>query len=134
MDPGPLPDVEVQTGADVRRDLEGLPGREIPASGDPRHSAGGDPALEALLSTTGLGLRLQRLLRAPYDRACALCGDTMAVAELAARLELPVEDTRAIVGELVDGRLLVVYPPIGSYPPDAWREALDLMLSRLSEL
>ncbi|GAA3544438.1 hypothetical protein GCM10022222_30160 [Amycolatopsis ultiminotia] len=91
-------------------------------------------ALEMLVSATELGRRLHRLLRTPYDRACALCAEAIAVAELAARLDLTVGTTRALVGELIDDQLVEAHPPIGGYPPQARRDALDRVFSRLHDL
>ena len=78
--------------------------------------------IEALVSTTSAGGETPRLT--VEQRAIAtLCHDVLSVAEIAARLDLPLGVTRVLVGDMADGGLVVVHRP--AHPDD--RPDLALM-------
>jgi len=66
--------------------------------------------IEALVATTSTGEQTPRL--SVEQRAiAALCHDLLSIAELSARLHLPLGVTRVLVGDMADERLVVVYRP-----------------------
>jgi hypothetical protein len=71
---------------------------------------GTDLEIEALVSTTALGERAPKLT--VEQRAIAtLCRDILSVAEVAAKLELPLGVARVLVGDMADEGLVVVHRP-----------------------
>jgi len=69
-----------------------------------------DLEIEALVATTSTGEQTPRL--SVEQRAiAALCHDLLSIAEIAARLHLPLGVTRVLVGDMADERLVVVYRP-----------------------
>jgi hypothetical protein len=80
----------------------------------PEHA---DLEIEALVSTTALGERAPRM--SVEQRAiAALCRDILSIAEISARLDLPLGVTRVLVGDMADGGLVVLHRPtnIGDRP------------------
>lgn len=68
-----------------------------------------DLALEALVSTSERGRRLERV-RVPEHRSiCGLCLDTRSVAEVAALLHLPLGVVRVLVGDVAGLGLVLVH-------------------------
>lgn len=68
-----------------------------------------DLALEALVSTSERGRRLERV-RVPEHRSiCGLCLDTRSVAEVAALLRLPLGVVRVLVGDVAGLGLVLVH-------------------------
>jgi hypothetical protein len=66
--------------------------------------------IEALVATTATGEQTPRL--SVEQRAiAALCHDLLSIAELSARLHLPLGVIRVLVGDMADERLVVVYRP-----------------------
>jgi hypothetical protein len=66
--------------------------------------------IEALVSTTSLGERAPNL--SVEQRAIVgLCRDVLSVAEISARLDLPLGVTRILVGDMADGGFIAVYRP-----------------------
>jgi uncharacterized protein DUF742 len=69
-----------------------------------------DLEIEALVSTTSLGERTPKLT--VEQRAIAgLCRDILSVAEVSARLDLPLGVTRILVGDMADEGLVMVHRP-----------------------
>jgi hypothetical protein len=80
----------------------------------PRHD---DLEVEALVSTTSLGELNPNL---SYERRAVarLCRDVQSVAEISARLELPLGVARVLVGDMSDDGMVTVHRPaqIGDRP------------------
>ena len=74
-------------------------------------------AIEALVLTTAEGLAAADSLPAEQRSICGLCRESRAVAEVAARLTLPLDVARALVGDLAVGGLVVVHETAGSEGP-----------------
>ena len=76
-----------------------------------------DLEVEALVSTSSLGELTPNL---SYERRAVarLCRDVQSVAELAARLEVPLGVARVLVGDMADEGLVTVHRPaqIGDRP------------------
>ena len=71
--------------------------------------------IEALVSTTSLGERAPNL--SVEQRAIVgLCRDVLSVAEISARLDLPLGVTRILVGDMADGGFIAVYRPTQTRP------------------
>jgi len=69
-----------------------------------------DLEIEALVATTSSGQRTPKL--SVEQRAiAALCHDLLSIAEISARLHLPLGVIRVLVGDMAEERLVVVYRP-----------------------
>ena len=69
-----------------------------------------DLEIEALVSTTSQGERMPKLT--VEQRAIAgLCRDILSIAEISARLDLPLGVTRVLVGDMADEGLVMVHRP-----------------------
>jgi hypothetical protein len=69
-----------------------------------------DLEIEALVSTTSLGERAQNL--SVEQRAiAALCRDILSIAEISARLDLPLGVTRVLVGDMADEDMVLIHRP-----------------------
>jgi len=69
-----------------------------------------DLEIEALVSTTSHGARMPKLT--VEQRAIAgLCHDILSIAEISARLDLPLGVTRVLVGDMADEGLVMVHRP-----------------------
>ena len=68
-----------------------------------------DLEIEALVSTTSGELTPK--LTVEQRAIAALCHDILSVAEISARLRLPLGVTRVLVGDMADEHLVVVYRP-----------------------
>lgn len=67
-------------------------------------------ARRALVATTAIGQQAPR--QTVEQRAIAvLCHDVLSVAEVAARLRLPIGVTRVLVGDMAEEGAVVVYRP-----------------------
>jgi hypothetical protein len=75
----------------------------------PRHD---DLEVEALVSTTSRGELNPNL---SYERRAVarLCRDVQSVAEISARLELPLGVARVLVGDMADEGMVMVHRPAG---------------------
>ena len=67
-----------------------------------------DLEIEALVSTTSLGERSPKLT-VEQRAIAALCRDILSIAEISARLDLPLGVTRVLVGDMADGGLVMVH-------------------------
>jgi hypothetical protein len=76
-----------------------------------------DLEIEALVSTTALGERAPQLT-VEQRAIAALCRDILSIAEISARLDLPLGVTRVLVGDMADGGLVVLHRPatVGDRP------------------
>ncbi len=72
-----------------------------------------DLEIEALVSTTSgeLTPKLTPKLTVEQRAIAALCHDILSVAEISARLRLPLGVTRVLVGDMADEHLVIVYRP-----------------------
>jgi hypothetical protein len=66
--------------------------------------------IEALVSTTSLGERSPKLT-VEQRAIAALCRDILSIAEVSARLDLPLGVTRVLVGDMADSGLVLVHRP-----------------------
>jgi hypothetical protein len=69
-----------------------------------------DLELEALVSTTSVGERTPTLT-VEQRAIAALCHDLLSIAEVSARLHLPLGVIRVLVGDMADEDLVIVYRP-----------------------
>jgi hypothetical protein len=69
-----------------------------------------DLEVEALVSTTSVREQTPRLT-VEQRAIAALCHDILSIAEVSARLHLPLGVTRVLVGDMEDERLVMVYRP-----------------------
>ena len=76
-----------------------------------------DLEIEALVSTTALGARAPQLT-VEQRAIAALCRDLLSVAEISARLDLPLGVTKVLVGDMADGGMVVLHRPaaVGDRP------------------
>ncbi len=85
--------------------------RPYALTGGRTRPAGEDLELETLVSTTSLGERSMPRL-APERRAIAVsCRDVLSVAEVAARLDVPVGVARVLVADMAAEGLVLVHRP-----------------------
>jgi hypothetical protein len=66
--------------------------------------------IEALVSTTSLGDRSPKLT-VEQRAIAALCRDILSIAEISARLDLPLGVTRVLVGDMADEGMVMVHRP-----------------------
>jgi hypothetical protein len=69
-----------------------------------------DLELEALVSTTSVG-EPTPTLTVEQRAIAALCHDLLSIAEVSARLHLPLGVIRVLVGDMADEHLVIVYRP-----------------------
>jgi hypothetical protein len=69
-----------------------------------------DLEIEALVSTTSVGAPTPKLT-VEQRAIAALCHDLLSIAEVSARLHLPLGVIRVLVDDMADERLVVVYRP-----------------------
>jgi Protein of unknown function (DUF742) len=85
--------------------------RPYTVTGGRTRPANDDLELETLVQTVvGTGDRLVRLGREQRSIA-ALCGEVMSVAEISARLDLPLGVTRVIVGDMALQGVVLLHRP-----------------------
>jgi hypothetical protein len=83
-----------------------------------------DLEIEALVATTiSVGERTPKLT-VEQRAIAALCHDLLSIAEISARLRLPLGVIRVLVGDMADEDLIVVYRPaqVGDHPDRALLE------------
>ena len=66
--------------------------------------------IEALVSTTSLGERTPTLT-VEQRAIAALCRDILSIAEISARLDLPLGVTRVLVGDMADEDMVLIHRP-----------------------
>jgi Protein of unknown function (DUF742) len=69
-----------------------------------------DLEIEALVSTTSVGEQTPKLT-VEQRAIAALCHDILSIAEVSARLRLPLGVIRVLVGDMADEHLVMVYRP-----------------------
>jgi hypothetical protein len=69
-----------------------------------------DLEIEALVATTSIGEQTPKLT-VEQRAIAALCHDLLSIAEVSARLHLPLGVTRVLVGDMADERLVIVHRP-----------------------
>jgi hypothetical protein len=74
---------------------------------------GEDLEVEALVSTTSVGDRTWKLT-VEQRAIAALCHDILSIAEVSARLHLPLGVIRVLVGDMADEHLVIVHRPASS--------------------
>jgi Protein of unknown function (DUF742) len=84
--------------------------RPYALTGGRTRSAHTDLEIEALVSTTSLGERAPKL-NVEQRAIAALCRDILSIAEISARLDLPLGVTRVLVGDMAVGGLVAVHRP-----------------------
>jgi Protein of unknown function (DUF742) len=103
-----------------QRDNRQEPGRLV----RPYYMTGGrarptqdDLEIEALVSTTAQGERSPKLT-VEQRAIIALCRDLLSVAEVSARLDLPLGVTRVLIGDMATAGLVIVHRPtsVGDRP------------------
>ena len=98
------------TGADQEPALERRRVRPYAMTGGRTRPTHDDLEVEALVSTTSVGEQTPKLT-VEQRAIAALCYDILSIAEVSARLHLPLGVTRVLVGDMADERLVVVYRP-----------------------
>jgi hypothetical protein len=79
--------------------------RPYSMTGGRTRSAHTELEIEALVSTTSVKLTVEQRAIA------ALCRDILSIAEVSARLDLPLGVTRVLVGDMADDGLVMVHRP-----------------------
>ena len=76
-----------------------------------------DLEIEALVSTTAMGERSPKLT-VEQRAIIALCRDLLSVAEVSARLDLPLGVTRVLIGDMATAGLVILHRPtsVGDRP------------------
>jgi Protein of unknown function (DUF742) len=69
-----------------------------------------DLEIEALVSTTSQGERSPKLT-VEQRAIAALCRDILSIAEISARLDLPLGVTRVLVGDMADEGMVMLHRP-----------------------
>ncbi len=91
--------------------------RPYAMTGGRTRPARADLAIEALVSTTALGRRVaQDRLGLEWRPIALLCEELVSVAELSARLEIPLGVARVLVADMVEVGLVVVHQRDPSEP------------------
>jgi hypothetical protein len=100
-----------------------------------RTHAGSELPVEALVSTTPAGQALLPGLRLERHAIARLCLAPLAVAELAARLDVPLGVARVLVADLAADGLVAVGHPLSGRPGDRpGRALLERVLEGLRAL
>jgi Protein of unknown function (DUF742) len=86
--------------------------RPYAMTGGRTRSAHDDLELETLVSTTALG-ETSLTLSLERRSIALLCRDILSVAEISARLDLPIGVARVLVGDMADEGLVTVHRPAG---------------------
>jgi hypothetical protein len=67
--------------------------------------------LETLVTTTAEGEMAAPTLNLEQRSIAMLCRDLLSVAEISARLDVPLGVARVLIGDMAEGGLLAVHPP-----------------------
>jgi hypothetical protein len=98
------------TGAEEEPRLDRRRVRPYAMTGGRTRPTHDDLEMEALISTTSAGDRTPKLT-VEQRAIAALCHDILSIAEVSARLHLPLGVIRVLVGDMADERLVIVYRP-----------------------
>jgi hypothetical protein len=105
--------------------------RIVPAyavTGGRTHSVGADLPIESMVTTTPEGMRAVTDLQFEQRDVVLLCRRAQSIAEVAARLRLPLGVARVLVSDLTASGLLAVHVPSTERPD---RQILERLLSGL---
>lgn len=109
-------------------DQQSFPPRVVPAyalTGGRTRSTGPELALETMVSSTPEGMRELTALRFETREIVLLCRRPQSIAEVAARVKVPVGVARVLVSDLAGNGMLAVHrPPEGDRPDKAILERL----------
>jgi hypothetical protein len=108
-----------------------FPPRVVPAyalTGGRTRSVGPDLAIEAMVTTTPEGMRELTSLQFESRDIVLLCRRPQSIAEVAARVKVPLGVARVLVSDLTAAGLLAVHAPDGERPD---RAILERLLSGL---
>jgi hypothetical protein len=98
---------------DNRRQEPGRLVRPYYMTGGRTRPAHDDLELETLVSTTALGETSRKLAGVERRAIVALCRDLLSIAEVSARLELPLGVARVLIGDMADQGFLILHRPTG---------------------
>lgn len=85
--------------------------RPYAVTGGRTRSSTGALELVALMSTTDRGLSLVRALEPEQQAIAMLCRRIQSIAEVSAKLQLPIGVTRVLVGDMVEAGLVSLHRP-----------------------
>ncbi len=108
-----------------------FPPRVVPAyalTGGRTRSTGPDLPLETMVSSTPDGLRELTALRFETREIVLLCRRAQSIAEVAARVKIPLGVARVLVSDLTEAGMLAIHRPEGDRPD---RATLERLLSGL---
>jgi len=111
--------------------MEPFPSRVVPAyalTGGRTRSTGPDLPLESMVTSTPDGMRELTALRFEAREIVLLCRRPQSIAEVAARVKVPLGVARVLVSDLTDDGLLALHRPEGDRPD---RAILERLLSGL---
>jgi hypothetical protein len=114
-----------------RRELAHAPARLVPAYalvGGRTRSRGRDLPIESMVTTTAEGLRSITTLRFEERDIVLLCRKPQSIAEVAARVHVPLGVARVLVSDLTANGHLAVHIPSSERPE---RAVLERLLSGL---
>ena len=103
------------------------PPRVVPAyalTGGRTRSNGPDLPLETMVSSSAEGMRSLTALQFEAREIVLLCRKPQSIAEVAARVKVPLGVARVLVSDLTDAGLLAVHRPEGDRPDRATLERL----------
>jgi hypothetical protein len=105
---------------DQRDNQQGEPGRLVRPyymTGGRARPAQNDLEIEALVSTTAQGERSPKLT-VEQRAIIALCRDLLSIAEVSARLDLPLGVARVVIGDMAAEGLVILHRPttVGDRP------------------
>jgi hypothetical protein len=98
------------TGTDEEPGLDHRRVRPYAITGGRTRPTHDDLEIEALVSTTSVGERTPKLT-VEQRAIAALCHDLLSIAEVSARLHLPLGVIRVLVDDMADEHLVIVYRP-----------------------
>jgi hypothetical protein len=98
-------------GVDQGRRNRGRLVRPYTLTGGRTRPSNADLELEALVSTTSLGESTDLSLSYEQQSIAMLCRDVLSVAEVSARLDLPLGVARVLVADMADEGLVIVHRP-----------------------
>jgi hypothetical protein len=92
-----------------------------------------DLELETLVSTTALGETSPKLGGVERRAIVALCRDLLSIAEVSARLDLPLGVARILIGDMADQGFLILHRPasVGDRPDLALLQRVLYGLNKL---
>jgi len=83
--------------------------------------------IETLVSMTPVGEARAPSLRPEQQTVLLACRDLLSLAEISARLEVPLGVARVLVGDMADAGLIRLHRPIAVAPASGERQAVALL-------